>query len=87
MDEDIELIDSPLSRKVTRDGITVEISIYRSSAENDWVLEVVDQNGGSTVWEDRFSTDQAALDEAMSAIETDGIASFAQAPSIEFPQL
>ena len=65
-----ELIYSPLQFKVTRDGVTVDISIYRSASEVDWILEVEDHTGGSTVWDDRFPADQTALDEAMSAIET-----------------
>jgi uncharacterized protein len=40
-------------------------------------LEVVDHLGGSTVWDDPFPTDPAALDEAMAAIEVEGIGSFA----------
>ena len=40
-------------------------------------MEVVDHLGGSTVWDDRFPTDQAALDEAMATIEVEGIGSFA----------
>jgi hypothetical protein len=37
---------------------------------------VEDHKGGSTVWDDRFATDQAALNEAIRTIETDGIGSF-----------
>jgi len=78
MDDD-ELISSPLEREVSRDGVTVSICIYRGIAENGWILEVVDQEGGSTVWDDRFPTDKAALDEALRTIENEGIASFARA--------
>ncbi len=79
MENEDELINSPLERKVTQDGITVGIYIYRSASEVGWILEIEDQDGGSSVWDDRFATDQAALDEAMTTIETDGIRSFAQA--------
>ena len=75
MHDDYELITSAVARKITRDGVTVEIFIYRGVNE-DWLLEVEDQNGGSTVWEDRFPTDQAALEEAMRVIETEGIEIF-----------
>jgi hypothetical protein len=85
MSDDIELIKSPLERKITRDGITVRICIYRGSEEAGWILEVEDQDGGSTVWDDRFPTDQAALDEAMQAIEADGIGSFADSPRVSPP--
>ena len=33
----------------------------------------LNQNKGSTVWDDRFETDQAALDEAMLAIDEEGL--------------
>lgn len=79
MDDDYELISSPLEREVVRDGVTVRICIYRGEPENEWTLEIEDHTGGSTVWDDRFPTDQAALDEAMNTIEAEGIASFAAA--------
>jgi hypothetical protein len=42
----------------------------------DWSLEVVDETGTSTVWDDSFSTDQAALDEALKTIREEGIKTF-----------
>jgi hypothetical protein len=56
--------------------LNVRICIYRGSTEDGWILEVEDHKGGSTVWDDRFATDQAALNEAIRTIETDGIGSF-----------
>jgi uncharacterized protein len=41
-----------------------------------WHLEIEDHLGGSTVWEDPFATDRAALEAALSAIEEDGSESF-----------
>jgi hypothetical protein len=75
---DDEIINSPLEQAITRDDVSVEIHIYRGPDEDKWILEVVSPAGGSTVWEDRFATDQEALDEAMSAIETEGIEVFAE---------
>jgi hypothetical protein len=79
-DEEDELINSPLECTVTRDGVGVRICIYRGAREEGWLLEVEDAQGGSTVWEDRFASDQAALDEAMQTIELEGIQSFSVAP-------
>ena len=62
--------DLQLCRLVSRDGITVEILIYRGKDDSGWMLEAVDQEGGSTVWDDLFPTDQEALAEAMNTIET-----------------
>jgi hypothetical protein len=80
MDDDYEIEMSPLCRKETRDGIAVEILIYRGEDDDGWLLEVVDQEDGSTVWDDPFPTDQAALDEAMRTIEEEGIATFLHPP-------
>lgn len=76
MEDPYKIITSPLSRKFSRDGITVEILIYRGADETEWILEVVDHEDASTVWEDRFATEADALNEAFQAIATDGIASF-----------
>ena len=70
--DDLPLIYSPLNRTVSRDGRSVEVEIYRAENE-DWILEVVDQHGNSTVWDDPFPTDQSALDEAMRTIDEQGI--------------
>lgn len=74
---DRELEHSPLSGLVTRDDITVEVQIYRFAGTADaWSLEVVDQEGGSTVWDERFFTDQAAHRAFLRAIEEDGMSQF-----------
>jgi hypothetical protein len=45
--------------------------------ELDWMdLEVVDSAGGSTVWEETFQTEQAALSEVLRTIEVEGISCF-----------
>lgn len=64
--------DSPLSRKVESNGKSIEVLIY-SNGDGKWILEAVDEFNGSTVWEDPFLTDQAALDELNDTIKTDGI--------------
>lgn len=73
--DDPKIIDSPLSRVVDQGDVSVEICIYRLE-ETDWTLEVVAENGTSTVWEDQFSSDEVALAEALNAIAQDGIESF-----------
>lgn len=71
-DDDAPIVYSPLSRTLTHDGRTVEITIYGGESEC-WILEVIDEYGNSTVWNDLFPTDQAALDEAIRAVDADGI--------------
>jgi hypothetical protein len=77
MTENIELTYSPLSCAISKDGCTVEINILKS-ADTNWFLEIIDQNNYSTCWEDQFGTDKLAFDEAMSAIEEEGILAFVE---------
>jgi uncharacterized protein len=67
-------VHSPLSQRLSRDGTTVEIQIYEDG-RTGWLLEVVDEFGNSTVWNESFLTDEAALAEALKTIASEGIAS------------
>ncbi len=62
MDEEYKIIHSPLERRITERGVSVEVMIYRGEGDAGWILEVVDHTGGSTVWDDAFASDQAALE-------------------------
>ncbi len=75
MTDEIEIIHSPLAQACSADGHTLQIHIYRSP-DSAWILEVVDEHGTSTVWDELFDTDKAALEAAFLAIEDEGIASF-----------
>lgn len=83
-DDDIdgfEIEASRLCQKLERDGTEIEILIYRFKGTNDpSTLEVVDQEDASTVWDETFATEQAALDEVMRTIEEDGISVFLHPP-------
>ena len=79
MDEDYKIIRSPLERRVSERGVSVEVLIYRGEDDAGWLLEVVDHAGGSTVWNEPFASDRAALDEALRTIAREGISSFAKA--------
>lgn|SRR3990170_83086 len=70
---------SPLAQSVTRDGKTVRVDIYEDG-EVGWLLEVVDEYWNSTVWDEPFASDRAALDEALKTIDEDGIESLIGAP-------
>jgi len=80
MDDEYKIINSPLSQKLSRDGITIEVMIYRGEHEAEWILEVIDHAGGSTVWEATFATEQDALNEVFQTIATDGIGCFVVDP-------
>ncbi len=70
------IVHSPLEQSVHRHGAIAEVFIYHGPDDPGWILEVVAEDGTSTVWDDRFSTDQKALEAALHAIDTDGLESF-----------
>lgn len=80
MEEEFELEMSPLCQRLSDNGKSVQVDIYRGGG-SDWHLEVVDEFGNSTVWDDQFSTDVAALEEVKSTIQTEGINSLIAPPS------
>jgi uncharacterized protein len=75
-----ELIYSPLQQTYTISDKSIEIQIYRQP-DTGWTIEVVDEYGNSTVWDDEFATDQLAFDEVMRTITEDGIDSLIGEPS------
>lgn len=75
MSEDQKLISSRHNRNFTRDGVTVELCIYRL-ANTRWTLEVVDADGTSTVCDDEFETDDDAHAELLRSIEEFGMLEF-----------
>jgi uncharacterized protein len=62
--------NSPLSQRLSRDRTTVEIQIY-DDGQDGWILEVVDEFGNSTVWDESFQNDKAALTEVLNTIDTE----------------
>lgn len=79
---DRELEFSPLGGRVTRDGCTVQVHIYRfAGSDDEWTLEIVDHEDGHTVWEQTFADDQEAYEEFERAVAEEGIRSFSEAPS------
>ena len=49
---------------------------HRDENESGWILEVIDEENASTVWDEPFDTDREALDAVMKVIDQDGIRSF-----------
>ncbi|WP_148864351.1 hypothetical protein [Marinobacter fonticola] len=72
MDDEFEIEMSPLSQALTDGGKSVQADIYRGDT-GGWILEVIDEFGNSTVWDDEFDTDANALDEARATIRDEGI--------------
>lgn len=76
---DREIENSALAGRITRDGYTVVVHIYRfAGTDEEWTLEVVDHEGGSTVWEETFPDDQEAYEAFERTVAEDGIRSFSQ---------
>lgn len=70
MEEEDEVVTSPLSRSVELEGNRLKIIIYRGKyIDDDWMLEVVDGQGRSNVSNEMYVTDQAALEAAMRALQ------------------
>ncbi len=66
--------ESSLSQVVERDGRSVKVNIYEDGM-GGWLLEIVDEFGNSSVWDQSFETEQDALDEALKTIREEGIES------------
>ena len=75
MNEDPKIEVSPLSQKVSSGGRKVSVEIYRLEGEKFWTLEVVDEYNNSTVWDDTFASDSAALTEAKKTMLAEGVSS------------
>lgn len=75
-ERDPNLVTSSLSQSFSRDGVTVEIHIYKLEDEAEWTLEVVNVRGTSTVWDDGFASDDAAYATFLTAVKDEGMTIF-----------
>ena len=76
-----ELIESPLSADFEFDGHPFRVEIY-GSEPNAWILEVVDEENASTVWDEPFESDEAALAEFHRFMEKHGAEGILDAPTV-----
>ena len=86
MDRDPNIVRSGLSGKVTKYGLAVDVEIYRLESDPMWTLEVVDNEGGSTVWDDPFNTDEDALEAFRTVLTKEGFGAFTERKVIPFPK-
>src|SRR3954452_9105075 len=85
VEQEPKIIYSLLSRRVTNDEITVEVSIIRLEHESEWSLEVVNAANTSIVWDNLFPTHKAAYTEFKRTVVEEGMRTFlesAKAPSV-----
>lgn len=84
---DPNLIQSGLSQRITVEGHDLQVEIYRLERDTEWSLEVVSENGTSTVWDDLFDTDKMALDEALKTVKEEGLSAFRENGNVvQFPK-
>ena len=81
-ERDPNLVASSLSREESRDGVTVRVEIYRLEDCPGWVLEVVNDRGTSTVWDELFETDDAADVAFRDAVKAEGMATFLDSATV-----
>ena len=84
MNDEPEIIMSELCRSIKSDGKQYQIDIYRGDYKG-WILEVVTEKGDSIVWDDEFSTDQEALDEALAEIKNGKVEGVPRHNVVSFP--
>ncbi len=75
MEEEDDFVESPLGREVEKDGYVLNVQIY-SSGKDDWILEVVNEEGTSIVWDGTFDTDRLAWAEFEKCLKEEGIEAF-----------
>jgi hypothetical protein len=77
-DHEPDFIESPLSQSVTRNGVAVRVEIY-GDAQGGWILEIVDAENASHVWDEHFEADHLALTEALRALDEEPLEFFGRA--------
>ena len=71
----IKYPESEITKEIEKDGLKVKIEVYKAD-EGGWVLEIVDEQWNSTLWDDLFPSAKEALDEGLKGIKEEGIESF-----------
>lgn len=86
-ERDPNLVTSSLSGSQSKDGISVEVNIFRLDQEDLWTLEVVNEKGTSIVWDDQFADDDAAFKAFEQVLADEGMATFLDSANvIPFPR-
>ena len=76
MDQEPEIEYSDFCQKISSGGKNLTVDIYRIKGTKGWSLEIVDEYGNSTVWDDLFNSDSAAITEAKKSILEDTASAF-----------
>lgn len=80
------LVTSGLSGSQSKDGVSIEVNIFRLENEDQWTLEVVNEKGTSIVWDDEFFDDGEAFRAFEQVVAEEGMATFLDSATvIPFP--
>ncbi len=60
----------------------MELCIHRLEEVPHWTMEVVNGTGTSIVWDDSFSSDEAANKESLKTVAEEGMATFLDSAKI-----
>jgi hypothetical protein len=71
----IKFPEPEISKEIEKNGLKVKIEVCKGD-NDDWILEIVDEQWHSTVWDEVFSNAEEALKAGISAIEKEGIKAF-----------
>jgi hypothetical protein len=86
-DRDPNLVNSSLSGSQSKDGISVEVNIFRLEHEDQWTLEVVNEKGTSIVWDSQFADDDSAFQAFEQVVADEGMTTFLDSATvIPFPR-
>ena len=75
-DDDVEVIFSDLCADVEIDGHFLTVEIYKTDIESGWILEIVNEFGTSTVFDDPFIADGLAWQQFEKTLKEEGLAAF-----------
>ena len=67
---------SGAGQEVVVEGVPFRIEVFRLERDDEWTLEVVDEDGTSIVWDETFVSDTEAFEVAVTTIRTEGAQSF-----------
>jgi hypothetical protein len=74
--DDVEVIFSELCADVEIDGHLLTVEIYKTDIDPSWILEVVNEFGTSTVFDDPFIADRLAWQQFEKTVKEERLAAF-----------
>lgn len=79
-----DLIYSQLGHEVAKNGRVIKVQIYRLEDQPTWPLEVVNEQGTSTLWNRSFQTKGDTLSAFRDKLSVEGLGVFLDEPESRF---